>query len=114
MSGQTLVVGSLIFGDLTPEKTKLRILQALAEAVEVEVSDIRYDIVSGKWEFQGINWQSGVEAIGIQAFLEHWKGYIKRFVCSLHHLTDPEEINYPDRRKNTKNTEKEDEEGDWL
>ncbi len=116
MSGETLVVGGLIFNDSTPEKTKLKILQALAEALEVELSDIRYDIVSGKWEFQGINWQSGVEAIGIKAFLDHCKGYIKRFVCSLHHLSDPEEINYPDRRKDEENTQQEDEDkdGDWL
>lgn len=94
MSGETLVVGSLIFDELTPEKTKLKILEALAAAIEVELSDIRYDIYSGKWEFQSINWQSGVEAIGIKVFLNHWKGYMKRFVCSLHHLSDPEEINY--------------------
>lgn len=94
MSGETLVVGSLIFGDLTPEKTKMKILEELATAIEVDLSDIRYDIVSGKWEFQSVNWASGVEAIRIKMFLEHWKGYMKQFTCSLHHLTDPEEINY--------------------
>lgn len=94
MSGETLVIGSLIFRDGTPEKDKMHALEALATAIEVELSDIRYDIISGKWEFQSINWMSGVEVIGIKAFLEPWKGYIKRFVCSLHHLTDPEEINY--------------------
>lgn len=94
MSGQTLVVGSLIFNDGTPEKSKIRILEALAGALEIEASDLHYNIYSFQWSFQSLNWQSGVEAVGIQAFLDHWKGYIKRFVCSLHHLTDPEEINF--------------------
>jgi len=58
MSGETLVVGSLIFRDGTPEKNKLQVLDELAGAIEVELSDIRYDILSGKWSFQIINWQS--------------------------------------------------------
>lgn len=102
MSGETLIVGSMIFGELTPEKTKLKILEELATAIEIDLSDIRYDIHSGKWEFQSINWQSHVEKEGIESFLEQWKGYIKKFVCSLHHLTEPEEINY---REETKKTE---------
>jgi len=48
MSGETLVVGSLIFRDGTPEKNKLQVLDELAGAIEVELSDIRYDILSGK------------------------------------------------------------------
>lgn len=94
MSDQTLVVGSLIFNELTPEKTKLMILEEFAKTIEVEISDLRYDIYGGKWEFQSINWQSNVAREGIEAFLEQWKGYIKKLNCSLHHLTDPEEINY--------------------
>lgn len=94
MSGQTLTVGGLIFRDGTPEKIQLHVLDELATAIEVDPSDIKYDGDSGKWEFQSVNWASGVEAIGIKTFLEQWKGNIKRFVCSLHHLDDPEEINY--------------------
>lgn len=94
MSGETLVVGSLVFNDVTPEKTKLKILEELSAAIEVEVSDLRFDIYSGKWQFQSINWQSRVEREGIEKFLEQWKGYIKKLNCSLHHLTEPEEINY--------------------
>lgn len=94
MSGETLVVGSLVFRDGTPEKAKMQVLEELAGAAEVDISDIRYDIRSGKWEFQSINWQSHVESIGIQAFLNRWKGNIKKLNCSLHYLTDPEEINY--------------------
>lgn len=94
MGGETFVVGSLIFNGLTPEKTKLMILEELAGVIEVELSDIRYDIVSGKWEFQGINWDSHIYKEGIEGWLEQWKGYIKNFKCSLHHLSDPEQINY--------------------
>jgi hypothetical protein len=94
MSGETLVVGSLVFNDVTPEKTKLKILEELSAAIEVEVSDLRFDIYSGKWQFQSINWQSHVEREGIEKFLEQWKGFIKKLNCSLHHLTEPEEINY--------------------
>ncbi|MDO8727112.1 MAG: hypothetical protein Q7J35_13670 [Candidatus Methanoperedens sp.] len=61
MSGESLVVGSLIFNDGTPEKTKLQVLEELAGAIEVEVSDLRFDIYSGKWSFQSINWQSHVK-----------------------------------------------------
>jgi hypothetical protein len=94
MSGETLTVGSLIFKDGVSENIKMHVLESLAEAIEVELSDIRYDIVSGKWSFQSINWQSHVERDGIETFLEPWKGHIKQFLCSLHHLDDPEEINY--------------------
>jgi len=94
MSGESLVVGSLIFNDGTPEKTKLQVLEELAGAIEVEVSDLRFDIYRGKWSFQSINWQSHVEAIGILTFMESRKSAIKQLNCSLHHLTDPEEINY--------------------
>jgi len=94
MSGETLVVGSLIFRDGTPEKIKLQVLDELAAAIEVDLSDIRYDILSGKWSFQSINWASHVERDGIETFLEGWKSAIKQLICSLHHLTDPEEINY--------------------
>ncbi|MBU4221425.1 MAG: hypothetical protein KKA10_07365 [Euryarchaeota archaeon] len=94
MSGETLVVGSLVFNDVTPEKTKLKILEELSAAIEVEVSDLRFDIYSGKWQFQSINWKSHVEREGIEKFLEQWKGFIKKLNCSLHHLTEPEEINY--------------------
>jgi len=94
MSDQTLIVGSLIFNDGTPEKTKLKILEEFATAIEVEVPDLRYNVYSGQWEFQNINWQSHVEKEGIEKFLEQWKGYIKKLNCSLHHLTEPEEINY--------------------
>ena len=94
MSGETLVVGSLIFNDGTPDKTKLKVLEELATAIEVEVPDLHYSIYSGQWEFQSINWQSHVEKEGIENFLEQWKGYIKQLKCSLHYLTDPEEINY--------------------
>ncbi len=99
MSGETLAVGSLIFRDGTPEKAKFQALEELASALEVELSDIRYDIVSGKWSFQSINWQSHVEGIGILAFKEQWKGHIKQFLCSLHYLTDTEEINYREPMK---------------
>ena len=99
MSGETLVVGSLIFRDGTPEKNKLQVLDELAATIEVELSDIRYDIDSGKWSFQSINWQSHVEREGIETFLESRKGFIKRFVCSLHYLTDPEQINYHEETK---------------
>ncbi len=71
MSEETLVVGSLSFKDITPEKIKIQVLEELAAAIEVELSEIRYDSVSGKWEFQSVNWASGVEAIGIEVFLEH-------------------------------------------
>lgn len=94
MSDETLVVGSLIFRDGTLEKIKMQALEELAAAIEVDLSDIKYDIISGQWSFQSINWQSHVEAIGIKMFLEQRKDHIKRFVCSLHHLSDPEEINY--------------------
>ncbi len=94
MSGETLVVGSLIFRDGTPEKNKLQVLDELAAAIEVEVSDLRFDIYSGKWSFQNINWQSHVEREGIETFLESRKSAIKQLNCSLHHLTEPEEINY--------------------
>lgn len=99
MSGDTLVVGSLIFRDGTPEKIKLQVIEDLAAAIEVEVSDLRYDIYSGKWEFQSINWQSHVEKEGIEAFLKQWAGYIKKLNCSLHHLSDPEEINYREKEE---------------
>lgn len=99
MSGETLVVGSLIFREGTPEKTKLHVLDELSAAIEVELSDIRYDILSGKWSFQSINWQSHVEREGIETFLGTRKGAIKQFNCSLHHLTDPEEINYREEPK---------------
>ena len=102
MSGETLAVGSLIFRDGTPEKAKFQALEELASALEVELSDIRYDIVSGKWSFQSINWQSHVERDGIETFLEPWKGHIKQFLCSLHYLTDPEEINYREECKTDK------------
>lgn len=105
MSGETLTVGSLIFNELTPDNTKLKILEALAEAIEVEVSDLRFDIYPGQWSFQSINWQSHVEREGIENFLEHWKGYIKKFTCSLHYLTNPEEINYRAEPKKNKQTE---------
>ena len=105
MSGETLVVGSLIFRDGTPERTRLQVLEELATAIEIEVSDLRFDIYSGKWGFQNINWQSHVEAIGIQVFMNRWKGCIKRFVCSLHHLIDPEEINYSEETGNNKQQE---------
>lgn len=97
MSGETLTVGSIVFKDGIPEKTELKILEELATAIEVEVSDLNYNIYSGQWSFQSINWQSHIEKEGIENFLEQWKGYIKRFVCSLHHLSDPEEINYRER-----------------
>lgn len=99
MSGETLVVGSLIFNDGVSDITKLKILEELATVIEVGLSDIRYDSISGKWEFQSINWQSHVEKEGIENTIEQWKGYIKRFVCSLHHLTEPEEINYREEPK---------------
>ncbi len=89
MNGETLVVGSLSFKDITPEKIKIQVLEELAAALEVELSEIRYDSVSGKWEFQSVNWASGVEAIGIEVFLEHWKDYMKRFVCSLREKEEP-------------------------
>lgn len=94
MSGESLIVGILIFNDETPEKTKLQALEGLAATVEVELSDIRYDILSGKWSFQSLNWQSHVERESIETFLFSWKSAIKQFNCSLHHLNDPEEINY--------------------
>ena len=105
MSGETLVVGSLELREGTPEKTKLKLLEQLATALEVEVSDLRYNIFSHGWDFQNINWQSHVEKESIEAFLKKRKGFIKRFVCSLHHLNDPDQINYcveeqPDSRKN--------------
>lgn len=103
MSGETLTVGSLIFRDGTPEKIKLQVLDELAAAIEVDLSEIRYDILSGKWSFQSLNWQSHVERDGIETFLGGQKSAIKRFVCSLHHLTDPEEINY--RNEPTKKEE---------
>lgn len=99
MSGETLVVGSLIFRDGTPEKTKLLVLEELAGAIEVEVSDLMFDIKSHKWSFQSINWQSHVERTGIEEFLNRRKGAIKQLNCSLHHLTDPEEINYREKNK---------------
>lgn len=99
MSGETLTVGSLIFKDGTPEKIKMQILESLAEAIEVEVSDLLYNIYSGQWSFQSINWQSHIEKEGIENFLKNRKGFIKRFVCSLHHLTDPETINYHEETK---------------
>lgn len=99
MSGETLTVGSLNFKDGTPEKSKLHVLESLAEAIEVEVSDLLYNIHSGSWSFQSINWQSHIEKEKIENFLKNWKGYIKRFVCSLHHLTDPEQINYHEETK---------------
>lgn len=99
MSGETLVVGSLIFRDGTPEKNKLQVLDELAAAIEVELSDIRYDIVTGKWSFQSINWQSHVEREGIETFLESRNSAIKQLNCSLHHLTEPEEINYREETK---------------
>ena len=99
MSGETLVVGWLIFRDGTPESTRFHVLEELAVSIEVELSDIRYDIISGKWSFKSINWQSHVEKEGIENFLEQWKGDIKRFVCSLHYLTDPETINYHEETK---------------
>lgn len=99
MSGETLVVGSLIFRDGIPEKVKLQVLEELTAAIEVDLSDIRYDILSGKWSFQSLNWQSHVEREGIETFLEGRRANIKRFVCSLHHLTDPEEINYREESK---------------
>lgn len=102
MSGETLIVGSLIFREETPEKVKLQVLDELAAAAEVELSDIRYDIVSGKWSFQNINWQSHVEREEIETFLGTWKGAIKQLTCSLHHLTDPEEINYYEEREGNK------------
>ena len=104
MSGETLVVGSLIFRDGTPEKTKLQVLDELAAAIEVDLSDIRYDIVSGKWSFQIINWQSHVEREGIETFLESRKSGIKQLNCSLHHLSDPEEINYREEPKEKQTT----------
>ncbi len=99
MSGETFVVGSLIFRGETPEKTKLHVLDELAAAIEVELTDIRYDILSEKWSFQSINWQSHVEREGIETFLGTWKDAIKQFNCSLHYLTDPEEINYHEERE---------------
>lgn len=102
MSGETLVVGSLIFREGTLEKVKLQVLDELAAAIEGELSDIRYDILSGKWSFQSINWQSHVEREGIETFRESWKGVIKQFNCSLHHLTDPEEINYREQQEERK------------
>lgn len=99
MSGETLVVGSLIFRDGTAEKIKLQVLDELAAAIEVDLSDIRYDILSGKWSFQCINWQSHVEREGIETFLEGQECAIKQFNCSLHHLTDPEEINYREENR---------------
>ena len=105
MSGETLVVGSLIFRDGTPEKTKLQMLEELAGAIEIEVSDLRFDIYSGKWSFQIINWQSHVEREGIETFLESRKSAIKQLNCSIHYLTDPEEINYREPRKNKQQEE---------
>lgn len=105
MSGETLVVGSLIFSDGTLEKIKLQVLDELAAAIEVELSDIRYDIVSGKWSFQSLNWQSHVDREGIETFLESWKSAIKQLNCSLHHLTDPEEINYREETRKNKQPE---------
>jgi len=84
MSGETLVVGSVIFRDGTSENIKMHVLESLAEVIEVGVSDLHYNIFSGQWSFQSINWQSHVEKEGIENFLEQWKGDIKRFVCSLH------------------------------
>lgn len=103
MSGETLTVGSLVFNDGTSEKSKVRVLESLADAIEVEVSDLHYNIYSGQWSFQSINWQSHIEKEGIENFLKNWKGFIKRFVCSLHYLSNPEEINY--RREPTKKEE---------
>jgi hypothetical protein len=94
MSGETLTLGSLIFKKGTPELTKLHTLDELAAAIEVDTSEIKYDIVSGKWSFQSLNWQSHVGREGIETFLESWKGSVKKFVCSIHHLNDPDEINY--------------------
>ncbi len=99
MSGETLVVGSLIFRDGTPEKTELQVLEELAGVIEVEVSDLRFDVHSGKWSFQSINWQSHVERTGIEEFLNRRKGVIKQFYCSLHYLTNPEEINYREKEE---------------
>lgn len=105
MSGETLVVGSLIFRDGTPEKAKMHVLESLMEAIEVELSDIRYDILSGKWSFQSINWQSHVEREEIEVFLNRWKDAIKQLNCSIHYLTDPEEINYREEPRKTKQQE---------
>lgn len=99
MSGETLTVGSMIFKDGVSEKIKMQILESLAEAIEVDVSDLHYNIYSGQWSFQSINWQSHIEKEGVENFLKNRKGFIKRFVCSLHHLTDPEEINYREEPK---------------
>ena len=99
MSGETLTVGSLIFNDGTSEKSKMRVLESLAEALEIEVSDLHYNIYSGQWSFQSINWQSNIEKEGIENFLEQWKGYIKQLKCSIHYLTDPEQINYRNEPK---------------
>jgi len=99
MSGETLVVGSLIFKEGTPEKRKLQALDELVAALEVDLSEIRYDILSGKWSFQSLNWQSHVEREGIETFLGSQKNAIKQFNCSLHYLNDPEEINYREELK---------------
>jgi len=105
MSDETLVVGSLIFRVGMPEKIKLQVLDELAAAIEVDLSDIRYDILSGKWSFQSINWQSHVEREGIETFLEGQKSAIKQFNCSLHYLSDPEEINYREEPRKNKSQE---------
>ncbi len=105
MSGETLVVGSLNFRDGTSEKSKMRVLESLADALEIEVSELHYNIYSGSWSFQSINWQSNVEKETIENFLKNWKGYIQRFVCSLHYLTDPEEVNYREEPRKNKSQE---------
>lgn len=83
----------------------MQVLEELAVAIEVEVSDLRYDIYSGKWSFQSKNWQSHVEMEGILTFMESRKSAIKQLNCSLHHLTDPEQINY--REESNKNKQQE-------
>jgi hypothetical protein len=106
MSGETLTIGSLIFKKGTPELTQLHALNELAVVLEVNKSELKDGIVPGdasaglgpglweKWSFQSLNWQSHVERDGIETFLSKRKKNIQKFVCSIHHLNDPDEINY--------------------